>query len=132
MATMSKYRVLYTVPLRALALQLNEDYKNKITPMLKAFPDSTALVSEVYESDPEDLNERVVFTTYEKADAVLRRHYTWAERSKVMIIDEIHNVGDKERGQAIENLIAWAMAENKRLIMMSATCLLYTSPSPRD
>ena len=121
MATMSKYRVLYTVPLRALALQLNEDYKNKITPMLKAFPDSTALVSEVYESDPEDLNERVVFTTYEKADAVLRRHYTWAERSKVMIIDEIHNVGDKERGQAIENLIAWAMAENKRLIMMSAT-----------
>ena len=121
MATMTKYRVLYTVPLRALALQLNEDYKNKITPMLKAFPDSTALVSEVYESDPEDLNERVVFTTYEKADAVLRRHYTWAERSKVIIIDEIHNVGDKERGQAIENLVAWAMAENKRLIMMSAT-----------
>jgi len=121
MATMEKNRVLYTVPLRALALQLNEDYKNKITPMLKAFPDSTALVSEVYESDPEDVNERVIFTTYEKADAVLRRHYTWAERSRTIIIDEIHNVGDKERGQAIENLIAWAMAENKRLIMMSAT-----------
>jgi len=121
MATISKYRVLYTVPLRALALQLNEDYKNKITPIVGTFRDSTALVSEVYESDPENLNEWIIFTTYEKADAVLRRHYDWAEGSKTLIIDEIHNVGNKERGKAIENLIAWAMAENKRLVMMSAT-----------
>jgi len=48
-----------------------------------------------------------------KSYAVLRRHYDWAEGSKTLIIDEIHNVGDKERGKAIENLVAWAMAEIK-------------------
>jgi len=117
----TKYRILYTVPLRALALQLNDDYHNKITPLLNGYADSIALTSEVYESDPENIGERVIFTTYEKADAVLRRHYTWARKSDLIIIDEVHNISDKERGKAIENLIAWAMAEEKRLLMMSAT-----------
>jgi len=117
----TKYRILYTVPLRALALQLNDDYHNKIAPLLQGYADSIALTSEVYESDPENISERVIFTTYEKADAVLRRHYTWAKHSELIIIDEVHNISDKERGKAIENLIAWAMSEEKRLLMMSAT-----------
>jgi len=117
----TKYRILYTVPLRALALQLNDDYHNKIAPMLNGYADSIALTSEVYESDPENIGERVIFTTYEKADAVLRRHYQWARHSELIIIDEVHNISDKERGKAIENLIAWAMSEGKRLLMMSAT-----------
>jgi len=117
----TKYRILYTVPLRALALQLNDDYHNKIAQLLHGYADSIALTSEVYESDPENIIERVIFTTYEKADAVLRRHYTWAKRSELVIIDEVHNISDKERGKAIENLIAWAMDEGKRLLMMSAT-----------
>jgi len=117
----TKYRILYTVPLRALALQLNDDYHNKVAPLLHGYADSLALTSEVYESDPENIIERVIFTTYEKADAVLRRYYMWAKRSELLIIDEVHNIGDKERGKAIENLIAWAMDEGKRLLMMSAT-----------
>jgi len=117
----TKYRILYTVPLRALALQLNDDYHNKVAPMLNGYADSIALTSEVYESDPERIDERVIFTTYEKADAVLRRHYTWARHSELIVIDEVHNISDKERGKAIENLIAWAMDEGKRLLMMSAT-----------
>ena len=116
-----KGRVLYTVPLRALALQLNDDYHNKVAQILQGYADSIALTSEVYESDPEKIEERVIFTTYEKADAVLRRHYTWARHSELIIIDEVHNIGDKERGKAIENLIAWAISEEKRLLMMSAT-----------
>jgi len=121
LAMNTKYRILYTVPLRALALQLNDDYHNKVAPMLNGYADSIALTSEVYESDPENISERVIFTTYEKADAVLRRHYTWAKHSELIIIDEVHNISDKERGKAIENLIAWAMTEGKRLLMMSAT-----------
>jgi len=121
LAMQTKYRILYTVPLRALALQLNDDYHNKVAPMLNGYADSIALTSEVYESDPENIGERVIFTTYEKADAVLRRHYTWARHSELIIIDEVHNISDKERGKAIENLIAWAMSEGKRLLMMSAT-----------
>ena len=78
LAMNTKYRILYTVPLRALALQLNDDYHTKVAPMLNGYADSIALTSEVYESDPENIGERVIFTTYEKADAVLRRHYTWA------------------------------------------------------
>jgi len=117
----TKYRILYTVPLRTLALQLNDDYHNKVAPLLHGYADSIALTSEVYESDPENIIERMIFTTYEKADAVLRRHYTWAKRSELVVIDEVHNISDKERGKAIENLIAWAMDEGKRLLMMSAT-----------
>jgi len=117
----TKGRVLYTVPLRALALQLNDDYRTKVAQILNGYGDSISLTSEVYESDPENIGERVIFTTYEKADAVLRRHYTWARHSELIIIDEVHNIGDKERGKAIENLIAWAITEEKRLLMMSAT-----------
>jgi len=117
----TKYRILYTVPLRTLALQLNDDYHNKVAPLLHGYADSIALTSEVYESDPENIIERMIFTTYEKADAILRRHYTWAKRSELVVIDEVHNISDKERGKAIENLIAWAMDEGKRLLMMSAT-----------
>ena len=117
----TKGRVLYTVPLRALALQLDDDYRTKVAKILNGYGDSISLTSEVYESDPENIGERVIFTTYEKADAVLRRHYTWARHSDLIVIDEVHNIGDKERGKAIENLIAWAMTEEKRLLMMSAT-----------
>ncbi len=38
LAMNTKYRILYTVPLRALALQLNDDYHNKIAPMYIGFP----------------------------------------------------------------------------------------------
>jgi len=117
----TKDRVMYTVPLRALALQLNDDFHKKVAQTVNGYADSIALTSEVYEEDPENLAERVVFTTYEKADAVLRRHYTWTSKINTIIIDEIHNIGDKERGKAIENLIAYAMNEGIRLIMMSAT-----------
>ena len=64
-----KSRVLYTVPLRALALQLNDDYRTKVAQILNGYGDSISLTSEVYESDPENIGERVIFTTYEKADA---------------------------------------------------------------
>ncbi|ACB37244.1 Holliday junction branch migration helicase [Betalipothrixvirus uzonense] len=121
MAMETKARVMYTVPLRALALQLNDDFHNKVAPLVNGYADSIALTSEVYEEDPENLSERVIFTTYEKADAVFRRHYGWADRIETLIIDEIHNIGDKERGRAIENLIAYAMNEGIRLVMMSAT-----------
>ncbi|AOS58361.1 lipothrixviral Holliday junction branch migration helicase [Sulfolobus islandicus filamentous virus 2] len=121
MAMEVKSRVMYTVPLRALALQLNEDFHNKVAPLVNGYADSVALTSEVYEEDPENLEERVIFTTYEKADAVFRRHYPWTDRIEVMIIDEIHNIGDKERGKAIENLIAYTMNEGIRIVAMSAT-----------
>ncbi|CAJ31623.1 Holliday junction branch migration helicase [Betalipothrixvirus pezzuloense] len=110
-------RVLYTVPLKALALQLNDDFQKKISTTTP----TTALTSEVYDEDPENIDAKIIFTTYEKADAVLRRHYGWTNNVKMIIIDEIHNVGDKERGKAIENLMAYAMNEGIRLIMMSAT-----------
>ncbi|CAJ31683.1 Holliday junction branch migration helicase [Betalipothrixvirus puteoliense] len=113
----TKGRVLYTVPLKALALQLNDDFQKKVSPTTP----TTALTSEVYDEDPENIDAKVIFTTYEKADAVLRRHYGWANNVEMIIIDEIHNVGDKERGKAIENLMAYAMNEEIRLVMMSAT-----------
>ncbi|CAJ31499.1 putative helicase [Betalipothrixvirus acidiani] len=117
MSSEANGRVLYTVPLKALALQLNDDFQKKIS----SSTPTTALTSEVYDEDPENIDAKIIFTTYEKADAVLRRHYGWTNNVNMIIIDEIHNVGDKERGKAIENLMAYAMNEGIRLIMMSAT-----------
>ncbi len=67
-----------------MALQLNDDYHTKIAQILNGYGDSISLTSEVYENDPENIGERVIFTTYEKADAVLRRHYTWARHSDLI------------------------------------------------
>ena len=116
-ASQVPYRVLYTEPLKAMVYQVVEDFKRKFNGFSSVLP----LLSEAYEDDPDNIQEKVVVSTYEKADSVTRRPYKFLEYTKLLIIDEIHNVNDKERGKAIENLVVWAKDEGVRIMAMSAT-----------
>ena len=112
-----KGRVIYAVPLKALVYQIVEDFPRKFNGFSSVIP----LLSEVYEDDPDELKEKVVVTTYEKADSVTRRNYRWLDEVKLLVIDEIHNVADPEREKAIENLVVWAKDSGVRIVTMSAT-----------
>lgn len=108
-------KVLYAVPLKALAYEIVDVLKGKFG--VSALP----LLSEAYEEDPEEVPEKVVVTTYEKGDGVTRRGYNWRYDIKLLIVDEVHNLDQKERSRAIENLVIWARDAGVRVVAMSAT-----------
>lgn len=109
-------RVLYAVPLRALATQITGEINE-----LAGREEATPLISDVYEDDPDELPQRVIVSTYEKLDSSIRKNKEFLNSATLLIVDEIHNTGDKERGPAIENLVQWAIESGIRVIGMSAT-----------
>ena len=111
------YDVLYVTPLKAIVYQVASDLKSKFN----GFDNSVTLLSEAYEDDPDNINNKVIISTYEKADSVVRRPYNFVQSLGLLIIDEVHNVNDPERGKAIENLVVWARDRGIRIVAMSAT-----------
>ncbi len=110
-------RVLYAVPLKSLVYEIVDRFNSTFFHSENAI----ALLSEAYEEEPEDIREKVIVSSYEKADGVTRRNYKWLNGVKLLIIDEIHNINDKERSRAIENLVMWAKDNGVRILAMSGT-----------
>ncbi len=89
---------LYLVPLRALAHEKAEE--------LRAF-ESLGLRVAVSVGDFDLPSERldrcdVLVATVEKADALLRRNVPWLDRLGVVVADEVHLLGDPDRGPTLE------------------------------
>jgi helicase len=122
-------KVLYAVPLKSLAYEITERFHS----FSNTFPDTSssssssqgvsavALLSESYEDEPEEIREKVVVSSYEKADGLTRRNYRWLDEVRLLVVDEIHNLSYKERARAIENLVAWAKNGGVRVLAMSGT-----------
>ncbi len=110
-------RVLYAVPLKSLVYEIVDRFRTTFSRDGSAIP----LLSETYEEEPEDIHEKVIVSSYEKADGITRRGYKWLDDVKLLIVDEIHNLTYKERSRAIENLVMWAKDNNVRIVAMSGT-----------
>ena len=110
-------RVLYVEPLKAIVYQVIDDFHNKFNGYNNVIP----LLTEVYEDDPEDIQEKIVVSSYEKADSLTRRYYKFMDEVRLLVIDEVHNVSDKERGKSIQSLVVWAKDNGIRIVSMSAT-----------
>jgi len=114
-------RVIYAEPLKAIVYQVVDDVRTKVAPLLDAYPSVLPLLTEAYEDDPDDIDHKIIVSTYEKADSIVRRPYAFLKNAKLLVLDEIHNVSDNERGKAVENLVVWAKDESVRIVAMSAT-----------
>jgi helicase len=112
-------RALYIVPLRALAAEKLED--------LKAFEKlglRIGISTGDYDSPGESLQRYdVVVATSEKADSLLRHRTGWLGELAVIVADEVHLIGDPERGPTLEVIISRFRQLNPQaqLLALSAT-----------
>lgn len=115
--------VCYVVPTNALINQV----KQKLNKNFAGLGYNIDGVLPFFELDPiedELLTRRhidVLVTTPEKLDSLLRRDHTAIKNLRLMVLDEAHNIGEKERGAKMELLLA-AVKKTKpdcRFLLMS-------------
>ncbi|AAL63106.1 DEAD/DEAH box helicase [Pyrobaculum aerophilum] len=92
---------LYAVPLKALAQEklLHFSYYGKLARVGISTGDFDSEDKRLYEYD-------VVVVTYEKLDSLLRHRPSWLGSVGLVVVDEIHYLGDPKRGPVLESIIA--------------------------
>lgn len=104
-ATSSGRKVLYLTPLRALTSEKLEEFS-------RVFRESglgvrVRAVSGDYDDPGEWLAEYdMIVSTYEKADSLVRHGASWLGRVGLVVVDEVHMIGDRDRGPTLEMTVA--------------------------
>ena len=113
---------IYLVPYKALATEKYFHFKKSY----ERFGVKTELSIGDYDVDDDKLEQAdIVVTTYEKMDSILRNFYDkdWIFDITTIIIDEIHIIGESDRGPRLESLIVRMneFLRNPQIIGLSAT-----------
>jgi len=110
-------KIVYLVPLRSLAYEKYEEFS-------RVFGKWSVRVSiGDYDSSDEPLGKHdLIVMTYEKFDSLQRHRSSWLSSVSLLILDEVHYVGDPSRGPTLEMAVSKFMHENQsRRIALSAT-----------
>ena len=109
-------KCLYIVPLKALASEKYDDFSGK------------GVSVGIATGDPDQKDEYlgrydIIVATSEKTDSLLRNKAEWLKRVSLLVVDEIHLIGDETRGATLEMVIAKMRYQNPNLqiIGLSAT-----------
>lgn len=109
-------KCLYIVPLKALASEKYDDFSRK------------GVRTGIATGDPDQRDEYlgkydIIVATSEKTDSLLRNKSQWLKSVTLLVIDEIHLIGDETRGATLEMVIAKMRLQNPELqiIGLSAT-----------
>lgn len=95
---------VYLVPFKALATEKYIHFKNSY----ERFGINVELSVGDYDINDSKLEKAdIIITTYEKMDSILRNFYDkdWIFNISTLIIDEIHIIGESDRGPRLESLI---------------------------
>lgn len=113
-------KVVYLVPLRALAREKYEEflkkYKDADMKVVQSTGDYDSADPWLYEAD-------VIILTNEKMDSLIRHRASWLKDVSLVVADEIHMLGDPNRGPTLEIVLTrlkW-MSPGLRFIALSAT-----------
>lgn len=107
---------IYVAPLKALAGEKQRE--------LQQYQLTTVLSVGDYDEAPEELAAAdVVVTTPEKLDSLLRHSVPWLQRCGVLIVDEVHLLGDTSRGPTLEVLLTVlrSLLPTVQIVALSAT-----------
>jgi len=110
---------VYIVPLRALAMEKYEELKR-----FEKYGMRVALAMGDYDSPPGYLKYYdVIIATSEKMDSILRHDLEFAYNLGVVIVDEVHLLGEPSRGPTLEMVISKIRDVNDevQIIALSAT-----------
>ncbi|MFX1365879.1 MAG: DEAD/DEAH box helicase [Promethearchaeota archaeon] len=113
---------IYLVPYKALATEKYYHFKKNY----ERFNLKIELSIGDYDIDDSKLQKTdIIVTTYEKMDSILRNFYDkeWIFEISTIIIDEIHVIGESDRGPRLESLIVRLneFLHNPQIIGLSAT-----------
>ena len=112
-------KVLYIVPLKALASEKKDDFDRYSSLGIKTHMSTGDLDSDdKYISDAD-----VIVATSEKADSMIRHGSNWMDQVGLVIADEIHMIHDPGRGPTLEVILTKLMRRNRdlQIIALSAT-----------
>ncbi|MCY0868337.1 MAG: DEAD/DEAH box helicase, partial [Desulfurococcus sp.] len=108
---------VYLTPLRALAGEKYWEFR-----VLEEVGVRVGVATGDYDERAEHLGEYdLIVATYERFDSILRLKPWWLRDVRVVVLDEVHLIGDWERGPIVEVIAARLMRGNTRLIGLSAT-----------
>ncbi len=109
-------KCLYIVPLKALASEKYEDFSGK------------SVKVGIATGDPDQRDEYlgrydIIVATSEKTDSLIRNKAGWLKNITLLVVDEIHLIGDDSRGGTLEMVIAQLRFQNPdmQIIGLSAT-----------
>ncbi|MFX0072024.1 MAG: DEAD/DEAH box helicase, partial [Candidatus Hermodarchaeota archaeon] len=113
---------VYLAPFKALAMEKYYHFKK----CYEKFGVKIVLSIGDYELNDYHLeNAHIIITTYEKMDSILRNFFDreWIFEISTVVIDEIHIIGENDRGPRLESLIVRLneFLHNPQIIGLSAT-----------
>ncbi|MFA4719753.1 ATP-dependent DNA helicase [Pyrococcus kukulkanii] len=109
-------KAVYIVPLKALAEEKFQEFRDWEEIGLRV-----AMATGDYDSKDEWLGKYdIVVATAEKFDSLLRHGSSWIKDVKVLVVDEIHLLGSRDRGATLE-VILTHMLGKAQIIGLSAT-----------
>jgi helicase len=112
-------KCLYVVPLNALAYEKYQNFKDKYSSVAKV-----GISTGDYESSSRYLERYdIIMLTLEKLDSLTRLKPSWLRKISVVVVDEVHVIGEEKRGPRLEGAMARFMSFNPeaRVIALSAT-----------
>jgi len=116
-------KIVYLSPLRALAAEKFSEFK-KFETIDFGRKIKVQISTGDYESVDKELEKSdVLILTNEKMDSIIRHGPEWIEEVGLVIADEIHLIGDQDRGQTLEVVLTkLKLLENKpQILALSAT-----------
>ena len=116
-------KVVYLSPLRALAAEKFSEFK-KIEKIPLGRKIKVQISTGDFESFDKTLEQSdVIILTNEKMDSLIRHGAEWVNDIRLVIADEIHLVGDQDRGPTLEMILTkLKLLESKpQIIALSAT-----------
>lgn len=112
-------KAVYIVPLRALASEKYEDFKEKYSPLGIRVAVS---MGDMDKADHWLAKYDLIIITSEKFDSLLRHGIPWVEDIGLVIADEIHLLDSPDRGPTLEVLLTKLRhLSNPKVLALSAT-----------
>jgi len=94
-------KVIYIVPLVALAYEKYKEFKRKYEGLFKV----ALSIGDYDSSDSFLIDYDFIICTSEKLDSLIRHKTPWLKYTSLLIIDEIHLLNDVSRGPTLEVLL---------------------------
>ncbi|MEM3674334.1 MAG: DEAD/DEAH box helicase, partial [Candidatus Methanomethyliaceae archaeon] len=112
-------KVLYLVPLKALASEKYEEFR-----LLEDLGIKVALSTGDFDTvDPSLAKYDLIIATNEKADSIIRHRPQWIDKISLIVADEVHLLGEPSRGPTLEALLTALRITNPKaqFLALSAT-----------
>lgn len=108
---------IYVSPLKALAEEKYEEFK-----FWSSLGVKVGITTGDYDNPGEELKRYDwIVATYERMDSVFRLKPSWLNEVRTIVIDELHMVGDEDRGPIVELLAVRSLLNNLQIVGLSAT-----------